>query len=66
MSESPGSRALDSAIPAALETGKGTETDHDVNAVDFSDSPDPANPVDWSPGRKWAIVILISLVEFVG
>jgi hypothetical protein len=36
----------------------------DGNLVDFDDGPDPENPQSWSPGRKWGLIVLVSLMEF--
>jgi MFS transporter, DHA1 family, multidrug resistance protein len=38
------------------------ESTHSV--VDWDGSSDPHNPMNWSIGRKWAIIILVSTVTF--
>ena len=63
---------------SAIEESKDTESDEpalqlekpsvaeDSNVLDFDDDNDPANPLNWSRKRKWAIVMLLSALSTIG
>lgn len=59
-----------------LESGRARFTGHqakheipvDPNTsiiVDWDGPDDPANPVNWSPGLKWANVVVVSAITFI-
>lgn len=39
--------------------------DRDKDLVDFDGPLDPLNPINWSRGYKWSIVILLSAVTLI-
>ena len=63
---------------SAIEDSKDTGSDEpasqlekpsvaeDSNVLDFDDDNDPANPLNWSRKRKWAIVMLLSALSTIG
>ncbi|KAK4546145.1 hypothetical protein LTR36_002282 [Oleoguttula mirabilis] len=38
---------------------------HDPNVVDWDGPDDPANPLNWSPGKKWANIGVLSLLTLL-
>lgn len=50
----------DNGVPVEIEVDGANQL-----LIDFDGPEDPSNPVNWSKGRKWAIVILLSALNVV-
>ena len=58
-----GSLSQRSFVPSTIDDEEIREKDPFL--VDFDGPDDPANPLNWSRGYKWAIVILLSSVNLI-
>jgi hypothetical protein len=60
----------ESSSETALETGmaaidESKPVEHDANIVDWDGPGDPANPVNWPGSKRWAHVVIVSLLGLV-
>ncbi|KAK5134646.1 hypothetical protein LTR08_006302 [Meristemomyces frigidus] len=59
---------VEAQIPPRLErttTTKSSRSKHDPNLVTWDGPNDPANPKNWSLGRKWAATLVVSVFTFI-
>lgn len=41
------------------------ETDNDLEVINWDGPNDPENPLNWSPRKRWANLILLSYMTFL-
>jgi len=62
--QSNDNRDVEKQDPKGEKSGEG-EDEKDPNVVDWDGPDDPANPMNWSPFRKWTIAVCMGLMTFV-
>ena len=54
--------------PPEVAQNGGTQdlnADRDPNAVDWEDSNDQENPMNWSERKKWGMVVMLTFITFL-
>ena len=57
-------KSIEDQKPALLSNGA-SDTQYD-DALQFPDTDDPADPLNWPKKKKWTIVMLLSALSTIG